>query len=239
VKRHPALVPLSHDHHHALVHARRLRSAAAADADPAAAVAAFLEFFAAESVPHFREEEELLFPLVARSDEARPLVIQALLDHQALHALAQELRDAPDLRAAMQTAAERLDSHVRLEERTLFPLIERLAGSQLAGDPRAEAPSAGPVWGDPSEDLNATLLAWDPGGGPAEHVNAERDVLIAVVEGSATLSVGDEEHELRQGDAIIVPKGRRRRIVAGSRGVRYLSVHVRRPLLQITSPTAS
>jgi hypothetical protein len=35
MKRHPALVALSHDHDRALVEARRLRRAAAADNEPA------------------------------------------------------------------------------------------------------------------------------------------------------------------------------------------------------------
>jgi hypothetical protein len=41
MKTHPALAPLSRDHHHALVIARRLRHAAEQDAD--AATGAFLE----------------------------------------------------------------------------------------------------------------------------------------------------------------------------------------------------
>jgi hypothetical protein len=59
MKRHPALIPLSHDHHRALVEARRLRAADAPES--AAAATAFLRFFADETIPHFRQEEELLF----------------------------------------------------------------------------------------------------------------------------------------------------------------------------------
>src|SRR5262245_42251088 len=39
---------------------------------------------------------------------------------------------------------------------------------------------AGPLWGLASQELNATLLEWGPGEGPAEIVNAERDVLVFV-----------------------------------------------------------
>lgn len=28
----------------------------------------------------------------------------------------------------------------------------------------------GPIWGDATEELNVTLLAWPPGEGPAAHV---------------------------------------------------------------------
>jgi quercetin dioxygenase-like cupin family protein len=89
------------------------------------------------------------------------------------------------------------------------------------------------VWGLESEDLNATLLVWSPGEGPPEHVNEERDVLVFVVEGSAELTVDGEVAALAAGDAKIVVKGRRRRLTAGPDGVRYLSVHLRRPPLQI------
>jgi quercetin dioxygenase-like cupin family protein len=230
MERHPALIPLSHDHHHALVEARRLRRSAEAKADPAAAAEAFAAFFASETVPHFREEEEQLFPLVADSEEAAPLVVQALLDHQRLHALAARLASQDGLRATMVELADLLEAHVRLEERELFPLIERLAATQLG---EHEDGSEGPLWGLASGDLNATLLAWRASGGPDEHVNADRDVLIFVVDGSAVVTVDGAPQELRAGGAVIVEKGRRRSVSAGPHGVRYLSVHLRRPPLQI------
>ena len=91
------------------------------------------------------------------------------------------------------------------------------------------------MWGDASEDLNATMLAWGAGGGPPAHVNPERDVLVFVVEGSATVTQDDEVRELAAGDAVIIGKGRSRKITAGPEGVRYLAVHRRRPPLQIRS----
>jgi hemerythrin-like domain-containing protein len=131
VKRQPALIPLSHDHHHALVAARRLGLAADRE-DAAAEAAAFARFFAEESVPHFRDEEEQLFPLVVSSEEARPLVVRALLEHQQLHALARQL--ATGRPKPMRELAELLVAHVRFEERELFPLIERLVGDRLENE---------------------------------------------------------------------------------------------------------
>jgi Hemerythrin HHE cation binding domain len=147
MKRHSALVALSHDHHHALVEARRLRRAAAADNEPSANVAAFRRFFAAVTVPHFREEEETLFPLLVDAEEARPLLVEALLDHQRLHALAATLDGSADVRRTM---------------RELFPLIERLAPSQLDGLNSSDVPHSGPVWGTASEDLNARSSSGAP-----------------------------------------------------------------------------
>jgi mannose-6-phosphate isomerase-like protein (cupin superfamily) len=89
------------------------------------------------------------------------------------------------------------------------------------------------VWGAASEDLNATVLVWPAGEGPAEHVNESRDVLYVVVEGSAELTVDGETTELRAGEARIVDKGARRALVAGPDGVRYATAHLRRPGLEI------
>jgi quercetin dioxygenase-like cupin family protein len=241
MRRHRALIPLSHDHHEALVAARRLRRGADAP-EPNTAAAAFLTFFAASAVPHFREEEELLFPHVVDTVEARELVLQALLEHQRLHAAASELRELvaqgnAELAVAgrMRELATLLESHVRLEERRLFPLIEKLLPEEtLTALAATGAPkNSGPVWGTASEELNATLLYWRAGEGPPEHVNDERDVLVVVLAGSAIVKTEGDERELTAGETTIIAKGRRRTISAGREGVRYLSVHRRRPPLQI------
>jgi quercetin dioxygenase-like cupin family protein len=93
----------------------------------------------------------------------------------------------------------------------------------------------GPIWGAASEELNATLLAWPAGAGPPEHVNAERDVALVVVEGSLELVLDGEAQTLGAGEATIVPKGASRRIVAGPEGVRYATVHRKRPGLTVAT----
>lgn len=102
----------------------------------------------------------------------------------------------------------------------------------------SRAKGHGPVWGMASEDLNATLLSWDPGDGVADHVNAERDVLIVITEGFGFATIDGEEHALRPHHALLIRKHAHRRIVAGAGGLRYLSVHRRRGALQIDAPGA-
>jgi quercetin dioxygenase-like cupin family protein len=97
----------------------------------------------------------------------------------------------------------------------------------LAGDGR------GPLWGTASADLNATLLAWPPGEGTPDHVNADRDVLVVVVDGDGMVELDGDGLRVRRGSCILVEKGRRRRIVAGDSGIRYLTAHVRRGGLQV------
>ena len=74
MKRHPALIPLSRDHHDGLVQALRLRRAAAAgDASTRLAAAReFVEFFGNEERVHLRDEEEELFPLFLRHVRSQP-----------------------------------------------------------------------------------------------------------------------------------------------------------------------
>ena len=91
----------------------------------------------------------------------------------------------------------------------------------------------GPVWGTESEELNATILEWAAGEGTPEHVNAERDVAVVVLAGGGDALVDGEALPLRAGEVTVIPKGTRRQIVAGPDGIRYATVHRRRPGLQI------
>ena len=97
----------------------------------------------------------------------------------------------------------------------------------------AAGTGAGPLWGMASTDLNATLLAWPAGHEVAEHVNADRDVFVVVLDGSATVTIDAESHALTAAAAILIERGTRRAIRAGTAGVRYLSIHRRRGPLQI------
>jgi hypothetical protein len=97
------------------------------------------------------------------------------------------------------------------------------------GCSRPLATRRGPVWGDESAELNATILEWPPGDGPGETVS-QLDVVYVVLTGSIVLN-GDE---LRAGEARIVAKGVSRTIVAGADGVRYLTAHRRRGLLHLS-----
>jgi quercetin dioxygenase-like cupin family protein len=138
-----------------------------------------------------------------------------------------------------------MTEHVRLEERELFPLIERLVDErtltglslQAEQTPGAgvEVGPGGPVQGEETDELNATLLAWPAGGGPREHVNNERDVVVAVLSGSARVTLDGEARLLEPGQWVVIEKGRARSITAGAQGVRYLSVHRRRAPLQIAA----
>jgi uncharacterized cupin superfamily protein len=98
----------------------------------------------------------------------------------------------------------------------------------------------GPVWGTATEDLNATILQWGPGAGPqGEHVDQERDVIVVVLAGSLELELDGEPRTIPAGDVAVVEKGRRRRLTAGPDGVRYVTVHRKRPGLSVATLSRS
>jgi iron-sulfur cluster repair protein YtfE (RIC family) len=131
VRRHPALVPLSQDHQLELAHARRLRWAA--DAEPEqrlAAASSYANAFFAETVEHFRREEEILFPVYLRHAGSTPVLERILREHMQLHGLVRALRAAAAAGEippqALRTLGELLHDHVRVEEREVFQEIERI-----------------------------------------------------------------------------------------------------------------
>ena len=131
MKRHETLIPLTHDHHHVLKEVRHLKIATRGDATERLVQArAFLSFFDSDGVEHFRQEEDSVFPLVAGREEARESLTQALAEHGEIRMLVEALRvevGRSDVRSERLLAvATKLEGHVRLEEKTLFPLIERL-----------------------------------------------------------------------------------------------------------------
>ena len=134
-----ALEPAAHEAHlkdgllrwvHELVQARRLRAAAeAGPVERLAAAAAYVELFFAETVEHFRREEEAVFPLYAvHAGADDPLLARILREHMELHGLARRLRAevaAEDARAdTLRELGTLLADHVRLEERELFEAIQ-------------------------------------------------------------------------------------------------------------------
>ena len=174
MKRTPELRTLSEDHHHALVQARRLRSATEAD-EADSAVKGFLDFWQKETALHFRKEEEVLLPVMARygGDLSRQPLVVMIEDHARIRGLVMQLSDeviGENVRLeTLREIGERLEAHIRLEERVVFPLIEEslseAALTELAT--RLEVRDAGPrtePW-VPAEELS---YAPRPGPGDSE-----------------------------------------------------------------------
>lgn len=124
MKRSDALAPLSRQHHQGLFTAMKLKRADAAGA--AEARAAFVDFWEREGREHFRVEEDVLLPTYARHGEHdHPAVVRVLVEHVDLRRRGEDVAAAADPDpAALNELGERLEGHIRHEERVLFPLIE-------------------------------------------------------------------------------------------------------------------
>jgi iron-sulfur cluster repair protein YtfE (RIC family) len=137
MRRHDALIPLTHDHHHALAQARKLHLAAASGTEQRGIAAReFIDFFRQDTLEHFRNEEETIFPLVVEEEEAEAPLARLMNEHLRIHGLVRTLTieieaDDPQ-QATLEGLSDLLEAHIRFEEKTFFPLVERLAPSALA-----------------------------------------------------------------------------------------------------------
>ncbi|PBC81231.1 hypothetical protein SAMN05428945_4248 [Streptomyces sp. 2224.1] len=84
-----------------------------------------------------------------------------------------------------------------------------------------------------NRQLDANLVRLPAGTSVAGHVEAELDVLLIVIEGDGQLDNGTRAQTLESGVVAWLPKSAHRALVAGPRGLVYLTVHRRRPGLSI------
>lgn len=134
IKRDAALVPLSSEHHRALLLAFQCKQAASGRAlagagrTPRLQVGLVEHAFAEVMDGHFRAEEELLAPLLAPHLPQGEELVRLRADHEELRRLRGALREGPDeaLPALLGAFAQKLEAHVRWEERELFAVAERV-----------------------------------------------------------------------------------------------------------------
>lgn len=95
--------------------------------------------------------------------------------------------------------------------------------------------SDGVVWSLPhGGDLDTNLVHLGPAAAIGEHRNREVDVLVYVQSGSGVLTVDGASHPLASEHLALIPRGCARSVVAGTRGLTYLSIHRRRAGLSLT-----
>lgn len=176
MKRHPDLREFSDDHHQGLVNALRLkRTAAGEGVTPVEAARAFLKFWREDTSPHFRKEEEVLLPVVARHgghlrDEC---VVMMLTQHARIRGLVMQLGDEVERddvqNETLRSLGEQLEAHIRLEERALFPALEESLPEEAMNEisSRLAAYKAqGP--GEPWTPVDRLSFASWPGPGDSE-----------------------------------------------------------------------
>ena len=119
MKRAAELIPLSREHHEALVLARR----ACAGAEPEAVREQVLRRWSQQIESHFAAEEQVLLPALARAGAAAAAAT-AWREHGEVRGFIERLR-AGDL-AALPLWGDVMRRHVQFEERELFALAQEL-----------------------------------------------------------------------------------------------------------------
>ena len=136
IKRHKALQSFSHDHHHGLILAQLSKKSSPEYPHLPKSLGAKIEYaissFYDELVPHFRKEENILFPLVKGRNEKIDELINSILDeHKKIKSLVSLLDDTGS-EEVLDEFGYLLESHIRKEERELFKLIqEELSEEEL------------------------------------------------------------------------------------------------------------
>ena len=120
--RDPSLIPLSHEHQHALALCVLIDRSTA---DPDAQARMIVDQYDAEIKSHFEIEERVLFPVAAALVETRGLTDELVAEHGHLRALVESLR-ARGEKAAIAEFTAMLRQHVRKEESILFEQMQRL-----------------------------------------------------------------------------------------------------------------
>lgn len=121
MKRHKALVQLSRDHHFGLLLCWKLKEGIKRNISPERMSKYIKLFYLQNLKPHFFEEEETLFPLLGNE---HPLIKEAISEHRQFAKMIDEDFKTPE---QIQIFQDLLNTHIRKEERVIFPEIEKQA----------------------------------------------------------------------------------------------------------------
>ncbi len=139
-KRNQSLVALSHDHHHGLALALRLKQGDKAlltdgwTHDRREQAARVSTFYDGELCHHFYAEEQALFPaMLQHIPESTSLIATLLTEHRMMERLVGSLGTAQDaqLESLLVELGSVLERHIRSEERELFVLYQSAVSEAL------------------------------------------------------------------------------------------------------------
>lgn len=131
LKRHKALQPLSRDHHQGLVLAQILKKGAPQYKGMPSTIEGKKEytvlFYSSDLIRHFKDEEEILFPIVkGRNSMVDNLINEIIDEHRKIENLISEIQNTDDFEKILNEFGILLEKHIRKEERELFNVIEKL-----------------------------------------------------------------------------------------------------------------
>jgi quercetin dioxygenase-like cupin family protein len=97
------------------------------------------------------------------------------------------------------------------------------------------AAPGGALWklAEPGRQLDANVIHLPRGEHVDTHAEPDLDVLLLVLAGDGTVGTEGETLRLTGGTILWLPRGSSRSLAAGDGGMSYLTVHRRRPGLQV------
>jgi len=122
IKRSMELAPLSRDHHEGLLFVWKIKQGLANNTAPETLYRFTRWFWDVHLSSHFKSEEEVLVKYLPAE---HPLVQQMIAEHTQIRDLLFSLGQVPDL-ATLKQFADKLNDHIRFEERHLFVYAERM-----------------------------------------------------------------------------------------------------------------
>jgi iron-sulfur cluster repair protein YtfE (RIC family) len=129
MKRHPSLIPLSREHHEVLILAQLLKPNAPHYKGLPHTMEGKKEYalalFQKSIKPHFEKEEAVLKRTAGYHETIAALGEAISNEHRQLTALFQQLQNGTATETVLQQTGLLLESHIRKEERELFPAIQQ------------------------------------------------------------------------------------------------------------------
>ena len=131
MKRHKALQSLSQEHHHGLLLAQLIKKGSpeykglpSTNADKKLYT---INFFVQNLIPHFKKEEEILFPLsIKKNPNIEKLVKELVEQHREIYVLIDKLKLSLEPENELDELGKLLETHIRKEERELFQMIQEV-----------------------------------------------------------------------------------------------------------------
>ena len=132
--RDKSLIPLSHQHQHALALCVRIeRAAPIPQNDLGAWQAELAQLVESEIVMHFAAEEQIVFPEAEKFEELNALVKQLISEHNGLRTMFAKAPEGGLSSDETLLLARSLSAHIRTEERQLFERMQQLLSNEELG----------------------------------------------------------------------------------------------------------
>lgn len=125
MKRSEYLKTLSWEHHDGLVVSFRLQQGIKKEVHPDEMAQYIIHTWTSELKHHFWQEEQIIIPILNKSEKGKELVNQMQSDHNKIDQIVKKIDSKNNSVNYIEEFASLLNQHIRFEERQLFPIFEQ------------------------------------------------------------------------------------------------------------------